>query len=141
VDLDEPFTDSDEDSPRHHVPQKPCLIIPRGRIRTLSGTVPPVGNSPKWGGPTMCLSCLQFFNLPEQIGKFAEHLLEEHHIVIEEVDLIVDPKRYVEHWRQRFAKEPVDKIFPKKVPKENDPYFGRVEYFFEMSERIPEDYG
>lgn len=83
------------------------------------------------------------------------HLLHEHHIVIEEVDLIVDPKRYVEHWRQRFAKESVDKIFPKIVPDENNPLkgvlcstgnseergnLGKVEYYFEMSERIPEDY-
>ena len=91
MELDEPFSDSDDDSPRQV--QKPCLIIPKGRIRTLSGTVPTVGQSPKWGGPTMCLSCLQFFNLPDQIGNFASHLLDEHHIVVEEVDLIVDPKR------------------------------------------------
>lgn len=71
VELDEPFSDSDEESPRH-VHQKPCLVIPRGRIRTLSGTVPPNGYSPKWGGPTMCLCCLQFFDLPDAIGKFAK---------------------------------------------------------------------
>lgn len=68
MELEEPFSDSDDEN---RVPIKPCLTIPRGRIRTLSGTVPPVGSSPKWGGPTMCLSCLQFFNLPEQITQFA----------------------------------------------------------------------
>ncbi|KAI1720921.1 c2H2 type zinc-finger (2 copies) domain-containing protein [Ditylenchus destructor] len=140
LELDEPFSDSDEDTPRHRQVQKPCLIIPRGRIRTLSGTVPPVGSSPKWGGPTMCLSCLQFFNLPDEIGKFADHLLDEHRIVIEDVALIVDPKRYVEHWRQRFAKTSVDKVFPKIVPDESDPYFGKADYYFEMSDRLPEDY-
>jgi hypothetical protein len=138
VDLDEPFSDSEDESPR--VPQKPTLVIPRGRIRTLSGTVPPVGHGPKWGGPTMCLSCLMFFELPDSIGDFAAHLLDEHRIVIEEVDLIVDPKRYVEHWRQRFAKESVDKVFPKIVPEEGNPLFGKVDYYYEMSERIPEDY-
>lgn len=91
--LEEPFSDSDDESPRG--PQKPSLVVPRGRIRTLSGTVPPVGFSPKWGGPTMCLSCLQFFDLPDLIDQFSEHLLKEHQIVIEEVNLIVDPKRYV----------------------------------------------
>jgi hypothetical protein len=116
--LEEPFTDSDEETVR--APQKPLLIIPRGRIRTLSGTIPPTGFSPKFGGPTMCLSCLQFFDLPDLIDKFADHLLNEHQIVIEEVDLIVDPKRYVEHWRQRFAKQPISEIFPKVVPKEGD---------------------
>ena len=69
-DLEEPFTDSEDETPREA--QKPSLVIPRGRIRTLSGTVPPTGYSPKWGGPTMCLSCLQFFDLPENIEKFAE---------------------------------------------------------------------
>jgi hypothetical protein len=39
------------------------------------------------------------------------HLLTEHQIVIEEVELIVDPKRYVEHWRQRFAKQSIAEIF------------------------------
>jgi len=136
--LEEPFSDSDEEAER--VQQKPSLIIPRGRIRTLSGTIPPTGFSPKFGGPTMCLSCLQFFDLPDLIEAFSEHLLKEHQIVIEEVDLIVDPKRYVEHWRQRFAKQSITDIFPKIVPKEGDELFGKVEYFFEMSERIPEDY-
>lgn len=140
LELDEPFSDSDEDSPHHRQVQKPCLVIPRGRIRTLSGTVPPVGVSPKWGGPTMCLSCLQFFNLPDEIAKFADHLLDEHKIVIEDVGLIVDPKRYVEHWRQRFAKTSIDNIFPKIVPDENDPYHGKVDYYFEMSDRLSEDY-
>ncbi|KAI6218039.1 C2H2-type domain-containing protein [Aphelenchoides fujianensis] len=137
-DLEEPFSDSDEDTPR--AAQKPSLVIPRGRIRTLSGTVPPVGYAPKWGGPTMCLSCLQFFDLPELIEKFSEHLLTEHQIVIEEVDLIVDPKRYVEHWRQRFAKQSIADIFPKVEVKEGDPHHGKVDYYFEMSERVPEDY-
>lgn len=137
--LDEPFSDSDDDF-RPKQPQKPNLIIPRGRIRTLSGTVPVVGYSPKWGGPTMCLSCLQFFDLPEQVDHFEEHLLKEHKIVVSEMGLIVDPKRYVEHWRQRFAKESVDKIFPRVEPKEGDKYFGETDYYFNMSETLPEDY-
>lgn len=137
--LDEPFSDSDDDL-RPKQPQKPNLIIPRGRIRTLSGTVPVVGYSPKWGGPTMCLSCLQFFDLPEQMDQFEEHLLKEHKIVVSEMGLIVDPKRYVEHWRQRFAKESVDQIFERVEPKEGDKYFGETDYYFNMSEALPEDY-
>lgn len=70
--LDEPFSDSDEEKIKF---QKPNLIIPRGRIRTLSGTVPPNGYSPKWGGPTMCLCCFQFFDLPDSIGKFAKYFI------------------------------------------------------------------
>lgn len=60
------------------------------------------------------------------------HLLKEHQIVIEEVDLIVDPKRYVEHWRQRFAKQSIAEIFPKIVPKEGDELYGKVDYYFEL---------
>ncbi|KIH63493.1 zinc finger, C2H2 type [Ancylostoma duodenale] len=116
--LDEPFSDSDDDF-RPKQPQKLSLIIPRGRIRTLSGTVPIVGYSPKWGGPTMCLSCLQFFDLPEQMEPFEE---------------------YVEHWRQRFAKESVDKIFPRVEPKEGEKFFGETDYYYNMSEALPEDY-
>ena len=71
--LEEPFSDSDDDSTsRPRLPQKMQLPIPRGRIRTLSGTVPVVGFSPKWGGPTMCLSCLHFFDLPEELDSFSQ---------------------------------------------------------------------
>uniref|UniRef100_A0AC34FPX8 Uncharacterized protein n=1 Tax=Panagrolaimus sp. ES5 TaxID=591445 RepID=A0AC34FPX8_9BILA len=133
-DLDEPFSDSDEESPYHREVQKPSLQIPRGRIRTLSGTVPPIGFSPKWGGPTMCLKCLQFFDLPEEVPKFSDHLLAEHQIVIEELALIVDPKRYIEHWRQRLAKDDIATIFPKITPDEKNPYHGKCEFYFEMSE-------
>lgn len=38
---DEPFSDTDDET--HRLPIKPSLFIPRGRIRTLSGTIPPVG--------------------------------------------------------------------------------------------------
>uniref|UniRef100_A0A915APY1 C2H2-type domain-containing protein n=1 Tax=Parascaris univalens TaxID=6257 RepID=A0A915APY1_PARUN len=136
--LDEPFSDSDEEVSKSV--KKLTLPIPRGRIRTLSGTVPIVGYSPKWGGPTMCLSCLHFFDLPDMIPNFAEHLLAEHHIVVIEMELIVDPKRYVEYWRQRFAKESIDKVFPKIIPQEGSPFFGKTDYYFEMSEALPEDY-
>uniref|UniRef100_A0A915PQN3 C2H2-type domain-containing protein n=1 Tax=Setaria digitata TaxID=48799 RepID=A0A915PQN3_9BILA len=139
IDLEEPFSDSD-DNDALKGSKKLTLTIPRGRIRTLSGTVPAVGYSPKWGGPTMCLSCLQFFDLPEHLRQFSEHLLDEHHIVIVEIDLIVDPKRYVEYWRQRFAKDSIDTIFPKKIPDEDDELYGRTDFFYEMGENLPEDY-
>ncbi|GMS80720.1 hypothetical protein PENTCL1PPCAC_2895 [Pristionchus entomophagus] len=139
-DLDEPFSDSDDESPRHREPQKMQLPIPRGRIRTLSGTVPTVGFSPKWGGPTMCLSCLHFFDLPEDLEKFTDHLLTEHHIVVSEMELIVDPKRYIEHWRQRFAKESIDNIFPRVEVDEQNPHHGKTEYYFEMSASLQEDF-
>lgn len=41
VELDEPFSDSDEEVSKSV--KKLTLPIPRGRIRTLSGTVPIVG--------------------------------------------------------------------------------------------------
>jgi len=153
--LEEPFSDSEDEADGRL--RKPCLpVVKKERPRTLSGTVPPVGYSPKWGGPTMCLQCLEFFNLPEMLTPFTEHLLKEHCIVVEEMDLIVDPKRYVGHhvsililtppilqiefWRQQFAKKSIDTIFPKIYPREGDAYFGKTEYFFEMSARVSDDY-
>lgn len=38
-DLEEPFSDTDDETVRRRQPEKPNLFIPRGRIRTLSGTV------------------------------------------------------------------------------------------------------
>lgn len=46
-----------------------------------------------WGGPTMCLGCLEFFDLPSQTSAYVEHLLEKHKIVIADIELIVDVKR------------------------------------------------
>lgn len=46
----------------------------------------------------------------------------------------------MEYWRQRFAKESIDKIFPKKIPAENDELYGKTNYFYEMGENLPEDY-
>ncbi|CAB3397731.1 unnamed protein product [Caenorhabditis bovis] len=138
-DLEEPFSDSEDESFRPKKPQKMNLTIARGRIRTLSGTVPLVGYSPHWGGPTMCLSCLQFFDLPDQIPKFADHLLKEHKIVVSEMHLIVDPKRYIEHWRQRFVKESIDQVFPRIEPSEGENYYGETDYYYLMSENVAED--
>lgn len=139
-DLDEPFSDSeDEERYRTQGPKKMNLTIARGRIRTLSGTVPIVGYSPHWGGPTMCLSCLQFFDLPDQVGQFTDHLLNEHKIVVSEMHLIVDPKRYIEHWRQRFVKESIDTIFPRIEPSEGENFYGRTDYYYLMSENVTED--
>lgn len=53
---------------------------------------------------------------------------------------LISWNRYVEYWRQRFAKTSIDKVFPKIVPKEGDPYFGTTDYYFEMAESLPEDY-
>uniref|UniRef100_A0A914WL95 ZN622/Rei1/Reh1 zinc finger C2H2-type domain-containing protein n=1 Tax=Plectus sambesii TaxID=2011161 RepID=A0A914WL95_9BILA len=141
VDLEEPFSDSDDEGAvKAPSTRKLNLPIPRGRIRTLSGTVPAVGYSPKWGGPTMCVSCLQFFDLPSMVEQFTGHLLSEHHIVVTEIELIVDLKRYIEYWRQRFAKDGIEQIFPKVIPKEGDAYFGKSDHVHFMSEQLPEDY-
>jgi hypothetical protein len=77
--------------------------------------------------------------LQKKITQFS-HLLKEHQIVIEEVELIVDPKRYVEYWRQRLAKQSITEIFPKIIPKEDDPAFGKVNYYFKMSDSLSEDF-
>jgi hypothetical protein len=56
------------------------------------------------------------------------------------MNLIVDPKRYIEYWRQRFAKESVDLIFPKVEPPEGDALHGVVDFYYHITETIPEDY-
>ncbi|KAL7079837.1 hypothetical protein ACQ4LE_000386 [Meloidogyne hapla] len=142
MDLDEPFSESeDESAARRRATQKPCLAIPRGRIRSLSGTIPPVGYSPHWGGPTMCLKCLQFFQLPEMIDSFSTHLINEHKVVIDDIDIIVDLKRYVEHWRQQFNTCKIEDVFPKIIPEEGHPLHGKVDFYYKMTEEVKEDYG
>lgn len=86
----------------------------------------------------MCLSCLRFFQLPEMIDAFSSHLLTDHHIVIDGMEIIVDLKRYIEYWRQQFAKRSIADVFPKIVPKEDDAYFGKVDFYFLMNEDVKE---
>lgn len=86
----------------------------------------------------MCLSCLQFFQLPEMVGDFSTHLLTEHHIMIDGMDIIVDLKRYIEHWRQQLYKRSIEDIFPKICPKEGDEHFGKVDFYYLMNENVKE---
>jgi hypothetical protein len=43
----------------------------------------------------MCLQCMEFFDLPKQTNEYVEHLLSKHKIVITDIELIVDLKRYL----------------------------------------------
>uniref|UniRef100_A0A915MR35 C2H2-type domain-containing protein n=1 Tax=Meloidogyne javanica TaxID=6303 RepID=A0A915MR35_MELJA len=105
MDLDEPFSESeDERAARRRAAQKPCLVIPRGRIRSLSGTIPPV-------------------------------------VVIDDMNIIVDLKRYVEHWRQQFNTCKIEDVFPKIIPEEGHPLHGKVDFYYKMTEEVREDYG
>ncbi|VDP35396.1 unnamed protein product [Soboliphyme baturini] len=90
--LEEPFSDSGDDT---FVPKGThlSLPLPRRRIRTLSGMIPPIGYSPTWGGPTMCLQCLEFFDVSKATESYVAHLLQKHKIVISDIKLIVDLKR------------------------------------------------
>lgn len=131
VELEEPFSSSEEEldeaaaaTQKRRLHPALSLPLPRRRIRTLSGMVAPTGFSPVWGGPTKCLQCLEFFDLPKETPKFVEHLLEKHEIVINDIDSIVDLKRYVEHWHHKFSQTPVGEIFPKIQPRDDDPLKG-----------------
>uniref|UniRef100_A0A915JQT3 Uncharacterized protein n=1 Tax=Romanomermis culicivorax TaxID=13658 RepID=A0A915JQT3_ROMCU len=81
----------DEESAKER--KRSALPLPEKRLLTLSGTVPLVGYSPKFGGASMCLSCMEFFDLPAETTKYVKHLLENHKLVIEDIELIVDLKR------------------------------------------------
>lgn len=145
--MEEPFSESDEDETpeereaRHKRQAKPLLLLPmpRRRIRTLSGMIPAVGYAPVWGGPTMCLNCLEFFDLPKQTTEYVQHLLDKHKIVVTDIELIVDLKRYIEHWRHRFGQQSIENVFPTVTPTEGDSLYGKVDNYFLMSEKLPED--
>ena len=58
------------------------------------------------------------------ISLYPSHLLREHKIVISELEAIVDPKRYIEHWRVRFNRQSIDNFFPRVEVSEDDPCHG-----------------
>ncbi|CAH1783503.1 unnamed protein product, partial [Owenia fusiformis] len=52
---------------------------------------------------TRCLMCEDTFNLDTHHDTFLKHLVEKHKLVIADVKLIADFKRYINYWRGRFS--------------------------------------
>uniref|UniRef100_A0A0M3ICB1 C2H2-type domain-containing protein n=1 Tax=Ascaris lumbricoides TaxID=6252 RepID=A0A0M3ICB1_ASCLU len=116
--------------------KKFMLPLPRARICTLSGTIPPVGYSPKWGGPTMCLMCSEFFDLPRMNAQLTKHLRTMHQILLVGLEHVADPRRYIGYWRNRLAEPGVQETLPVVV--RSTGICGEY-YYYEISEEIPED--
>uniref|UniRef100_A0A915MPC3 C2H2-type domain-containing protein n=1 Tax=Meloidogyne javanica TaxID=6303 RepID=A0A915MPC3_MELJA len=58
-----------------------------------------------------------------------------------DMNIIVDLKRYVEHWRQQFNTCKIEDVFPKIIPEEGHPLHGKVDFYYKMTEEVREDYG
>lgn len=44
----------------------------------------------------MCLNCFDFYDLPNQTDQYVTHLLEKHRIIVTDIELIVDLKRFID---------------------------------------------
>ncbi|KAI0221927.1 hypothetical protein LSAT2_026809 [Lamellibrachia satsuma] len=54
-----------------------------------------------------CLMCQQQFDVTETQDVLLRHLLQQHKLVIADVKLVANFKKYIDYWRQRFKDAPV----------------------------------
>lgn len=54
---------------------------------------------------TFCLLCEKIFSLPKNGEELLKHLVDQHHFVIGEVNLIADLPSYINYWKNKFQDE------------------------------------
>ncbi|KAB0343115.1 hypothetical protein FD754_020041 [Muntiacus muntjak] len=76
-------------------------------LEPLSLPESPGGTTSLEGSPSVpCIFCEEHFPVVEQ-DKLLKHMIIEHKIVIADVKLVADFRRYILYWRKRFTEQPV----------------------------------
>ncbi|PIO73286.1 hypothetical protein TELCIR_04747 [Teladorsagia circumcincta] len=96
--LDEPFSDSDDDL-RPKQPQKPNLIVPRGRIREDTNF------------QQQCIFCR--YTARGNRSKIIHHLYMIHHLNLGSPDNLVFVTEYIEHLKEKLQVNPKNHYYDK----------------------------
>uniref|UniRef100_A0A8B9W609 Zinc finger protein 277 n=1 Tax=Bos mutus grunniens TaxID=30521 RepID=A0A8B9W609_BOSMU len=76
-------------------------------LEPLSLPESPGGTTSLEGSPSVpCIFCEEHFPVVEQ-DKLLKHMIIEHKIVIADVKLVADFRRYILYWRKRFTEQPI----------------------------------
>ncbi|XP_070558091.1 zinc finger protein 277-like isoform X2 [Ptychodera flava] len=86
-----------------------------------------------------CLLCEKNFNVTEQQNDFLKHLFTNHKLVIADVKLVCDLKKYIEYWRKRFQQQPITDFCCVIITNSKPTDIGPREKYFLLSDNLPED--
>ncbi|XP_033100480.1 zinc finger protein 277-like isoform X2 [Anneissia japonica] len=86
-----------------------------------------------------CLLCPLTFNIDDDKNPLLKHLLDEHKLVIADVNLIGDLGGYIRYWQVRFSQQPIKEFCSviRTNCKPEDP--GEQEDFYLLSDTLTED--
>ncbi|XP_044278971.1 zinc finger protein 277 isoform X3 [Varanus komodoensis] len=103
--------------------QRDCILEP------LSLPECPGGISTVEGSPSVpCLFCEEYSPVSEQ-NQLLKHMIIEHKLVIADVKLIADFRRYALYWKKRFTEQPITdfccviRTNSEALPEDQDNYF------------------
>ncbi|XP_053572696.1 zinc finger protein 277 [Bombina bombina] len=84
-----------------------------------------------------CIFCAQFY-LEESQNDLLKHMIIEHKLVIADVRLIANLRRYVFYWKKRFAEQPITD-FCTVIKTNSEAPVENQEYFYLLCDALPED--
>nr|XP_003221251.2 PREDICTED: zinc finger protein 277 [Anolis carolinensis] len=111
---------------------KDCILEP------LSLPENPGGISAVEGSPSVtCLFCEECSPVSEQ-NQLLKHMIIEHKLVIADIKLVADFKRYMQYWKKRFAEQPTTDFCPVIKTNSEAPLEDQDSYFL-LCDALPED--
>ncbi|XP_020840301.1 zinc finger protein 277 isoform X1 [Phascolarctos cinereus] len=109
-----------------------CILEP------LSLPESPGGITTLEGSPSVpCIFCEERFPVAEQ-DKLLKHMIIEHKIVIADVKLVADFRRYVLYWKKRFTEQPITD-FCSLIRTNCKAPFEEQDNYFLLCDVLPED--
>ncbi|MBN3298373.1 ZN277 protein, partial [Amia calva] len=98
---------------------------------------PAINVSADRGAPVPCILCSESFSLSET-ETLLKHFILEHRLVIGDVKLIADFRRYILYWRKRFTEQPITE-FCSVIRTNAQAPVERQEDYFLLCDVLPED--
>ncbi|XP_029397046.1 zinc finger protein 277 isoform X2 [Mus pahari] len=115
-----------------HEDSKDCILEP------LSLPESPGGTAALEGPPSVpCIFCEEHFPVAEQ-DKLLKHMIIEHKIVIADVKLVADFRRYILYWRKRFTEQPITD-FCSVIRINSTAPFEEQDNYYLLCDVLPED--
>ncbi|KAM4747743.1 zinc finger protein 277 [Rhinophrynus dorsalis] len=111
--------------------RRDCILEP------LSLPESPVTVPSSHNGHIPCIFCGQSYQEDEKDG-LLKHMIIEHKLVIADVKLISNFRRYVCYWKKRFAEQPITD-FCSVIRTNSEGPVEKQEYYFLLCDVLPED--
>ncbi|MGH0127012.1 UNVERIFIED_CONTAM: hypothetical protein FKN15_071435 [Acipenser sinensis] len=111
---------------------KDSILEPLSLPESPGGSIPPDNST-----SVPCILCEENYSLTEK-DALLKHLILEHKLVIADVKLIADFRRYILYWRKRFPEQPITDFCSVIRTNSEGPVEGQEDYFL-LCDVLPED--